>query len=90
MSLSTRFQREKLARHRAAGQVCLRQLSGKGFPSRGTWATGAGQISQMPVAVREEIGDLMVTDRTLQGGREEDFPPTEGARFTTLNNLTGK
>ena len=78
MSLSTRFQREKLARHRAAGQACLRQLSGKGFPSQGMWATGAGQISQMPVAVREEIGDLMVTDRTLQDCWQRDCPLTEG------------
>jgi hypothetical protein len=39
------------------------------------WATGAGQISQMPVAVREEIGDLMVTDRTLQDRRNKEFVP---------------
>jgi hypothetical protein len=42
------------------------------------WATGAGQISQMPVAVREEIGDLMVTDRTLQDCWQRDCPLTEG------------
>jgi hypothetical protein len=50
-------------------------LSEKGFPSQGMWATGAGQISQMPVAVREEIGDLMVTDRTLQDRRNKEFVP---------------